>query len=143
MQKTNWKEIDKMSRMSREQYEKYDTRLHDKEQAAKQRETTRYAEQWLRGAKGETVPNTKIPEMLSLEEWTKQELNQKGIARDSGYGEYVAQFKQQTGTETPQEAATRTAQRMMWEDQFRTRASRKGLSPQTIDFILKNKIHAW
>jgi hypothetical protein len=142
--KTNWKEIDKMSRMSGEQFQKYDTGLRDKEQAAKQRETTRAAEQWLSGAKGETVPNTntntKIPEMLSVEEWTKQELNKKGVARDSEYREYVSQFKQQTGTETPQEAATRTAQRMMQEDQFRMKAAQQGLNPATIEYVLKNKV---
>jgi hypothetical protein len=140
---TNWKEIDRMSRMSPEQFQKYDTGLRDKEQAAKQRETTRAAEQWLSGAKGEPVPKRTIPKMLSFEEWTKQELNKKGIARDSEYKKYVSQFKQQTGTETPQEAATRTAQRMMQEDQFRVKAAQKGLNPATIDYMLKNKVPAF
>ena len=39
--------------------------------------------------------------------------------------------------------AANIANRMMQEDQFRMRASQKGLSPETIDFILKNKIPAW
>jgi hypothetical protein len=142
--KTNWKEINKMSRMSPEQFQKYDTGLRDKEQAAKQRETTRAAEQWLSGAKGEPVPKRTIPKMLSLEEWTDRELNQgRAVLGDTGYRQYVSEFKKATGTETPQETAIRNAQRMMQEDQFRMRAGQKGLSPQTINYILQNRIPAF
>ena len=111
---TNWKEIDKMSRMSREEFQKYDTDLRDKEYDAKQRETTKAAEQWLSGANKVNQPSSQERPITreEAEAWSReQNLNQ--------------------------------ARKMMQEDQFRMRASQKGLSPQTIDFILKNKVPAF
>ena len=111
---TNWKQIDRMSRMSPEQFQKYDTGLRDKEQAAKQRETTRAAEQWLSGANKVNQPSSQ-ERVLTREEAEamsrEQSLNQARI--------------------------------MMQEDQFRMIAARKGLSPATIDYMLKNKVPAF
>jgi len=114
MQKTNWNEINKMSRMSRDQFERYDQGIRNKEQAAKQRQSTRAAEQWLSGANKVNQPSSQ-ERVLTREEAEamsrEQSLNQARI--------------------------------MMQEDQFRMIAARKGLSPATIDYMLKNKVPAF
>jgi hypothetical protein len=70
------KESQKMSRMSRDQFERYDQKLRNKEQASQQRQSTRAADQWLAEVNKGGAPTPKElpqppppPQMPSFEEW--------------------------------------------------------------------------
>jgi hypothetical protein len=150
--KTNWKNIDKMSRMSREQFQNYDQGLRNKEQAAQQRKSTQAADSWLAEINkgGEPAPQ-KTPNMFSFDEFTADAINRtpgykefvekNPVRAKSNYESYIENFRKTNYIPTtPQEQKTAVAQRMMQEDQFRIKAAQKGFSPQTIDYIIRNKV---
>lgn len=134
------READKMSRMSPEKFQRYDQGIRQREQAVSLKRA--YQQRDKMNPVNPPMQQGQTPKPLSFEEWKDKELNEGRAVLGSGYKRYVADFKKATGTETPEEIATRNAQRMMQEDQFKTIASQKGLSPQTIDYILKNRIPA-